>query len=93
MLGQRFVDGDDRIGEGAVTRHRPQTDDTGGRLFSAADDLVQQLPPLLVQSGNEVGAVIHRDLRFVGQGGVNVAIVARIVLAADGEDGDAVSAH
>ena len=38
VLGQRVVDGDDRILERAVLGHRAQANDAGGGLFRAADD-------------------------------------------------------
>ena len=39
MLGQRLVDGDDRIGELALGLERLQPDHAGRRLLGAADDL------------------------------------------------------
>ena len=70
----------------------------GGRegLGPAADlgvDVVQPVQGDEDHGADEVGAVVHRDVRPVLQGGGDVAIVARLVLALDGVDGDAEVLH
>ena len=42
---------------------------------------------------DQVGAVVHRDVRLVLQGGGDVPVVAVLVLALDGVDGDAEVLH
>ncbi len=84
----------------------------GRRLLHAADDLLDEPPPLVArfllspgphlsmhivqalqgdedERRNQVGAVIHGDMRLVLQGGDNVLVVGIVVLAADGVDGNA----
>ena len=57
----------------------------------AADLLVDVLEPVQGDEdhgADEVGAVVHRDVRLVLQGRGDVPVVARLVLALDGVDGD-----
>ena len=90
MLGVRLIDRDDGVCESAGFGHRAQADDASGRLFRARDDVFEQLAALFVEGGDEVRAVIHRDLRLVSEGGVDVLVVGGVVFAADGVYGDAV---
>ena len=73
--------------------HRAQADDAGRRLFGAADDAVEQLAALLVERADQVGAVVHRDVRLVVERGLDVPVVGRVVLALDGVDRDPVVRH
>src|SRR5207247_463838 len=45
------------------------------------------------QGRHQVGAVVHRHLRLVLQGGDDVLVIGVVVLAADRVDGDAVVLH
>ena len=89
----RLVDRDDREGELALGLERAQADDAGRRLLGAADDLAELVAALLVEHADDVGAVVHRQLRAVVDGGLDVRVVRVVVLAADGEDGDPVLLH
>ena len=93
VLGVGIVDRDDRVLELAVVGHGLETNDTGGRLLGAADDVLERLGLLGVDAADDVGAVIHRDLRLVLDGSVDVCVVGVGVLALDGVDADAVLAR
>ena len=67
-------------------------------FFGAADDFVQQLAPVFMDRADEIGAVVHRDMRLVIQRRVNVLVIGFVVLALDGVDrylvvGDERSGH
>src|SRR5207248_3540827 len=49
-----------------------------------------QVSAILVQGGDQVGAVVHRHRRPVLQRGGDVAVVGVVVLSFDGEDADPV---
>ena len=57
--------------------HGAQPDDPGGGLLGARDHRLEQIAAALVQLGDEVGAVIHRDVRPKVEHGLDVAVVAR----------------
>ncbi len=90
VLGQGLVDGDDREGELSLGLERPQADDAGRGLLGPADDVAELVAPLLVQHADDVGAVVHRQLRAMVDRGLDVGVVRVVVLAADGVDGDPV---
>ncbi len=48
---------------------------------------------LVCRMRNQVGAVVHRDLRLVIDRRQDVAVIRVVVLALDGEDGNVVIAH
>ncbi len=93
VLGVGVVDGDDGITQHALLGHGAQADDAGGGLFGAADDVRELGGALGVQNADQVGAVIHGDLRLVVERRHDVRVVSVVVLALDGEDGDVVVAH
>ena len=88
MLRHRLVDGDDRKAELALRLQRLQTDDAGRRLLGAGDDVAELLAPIGVQHADHVGAVIHREVRLVIDGRLDVRVVRVVVLALDREDRD-----
>ena len=93
VLGLRVVDGDDGELKLAGRGHRTQADDAGGCLFRAADDILQQVAALGVQHGDEVHAVIHRDVRLDVEHAVQMAVVLLSRLALDGVDRHLVVGH
>ena len=90
VLRISLVDRNDWIGQHAVLSHGAEADHTGGRLLGAADNLRQLLAPRLVQDRHEVRPVIHRELRPVIEGRLDVLVVGLVVLATDGIGLDAV---
>ena len=86
VLGARVVHGDHRERERAVGLHRLQPDDAGGRLLHAGDDVAELLAAGAVENADHVGAVVHRQLRLVVDGRLDVAVVRVVVLALDRED-------
>src|ERR1700733_6003471 len=90
MFGVRVIDRDDGEAKDAFFRHGAQPDDAGGGLFGAADNLGQGVLTLSVEDGDQVGAVIHRDVRPVIDGSEDMTVVGVVVLALDGEDGNVV---
>jgi hypothetical protein len=86
VFGHRVVDRDDREVQRPVGSHGAQADDAGGGFLGAANDPRQQLAAVLVQHADQVGAVVHGDLRLVVQRRRQVLVVGDIVLALDGED-------
>jgi len=90
MLGLSIVHGDDGIDKLAGPGHVPQPDHPGGRLLRAADYPGSQFGVVLVQSRNQVGAVVHCDVRFMLQGGDDVLVVSVVILSLYGVHGNAV---
>src|SRR5206468_2676360 len=70
-----------------------QADHSRGSFFCSADHAIERVGALGVQNPNQVGAIIHRDLRLVIDRGKNVAVVRFVVLALDRKNRDAVVAH
>ncbi len=93
VLRLRLVHGDDGEAEVAGRLERLQADDAGGGLLGAADDVADLLAAVLVEDADHVGAVVHRQVRLVVDGGGDVRVVGRVVLAADREHRDVVLGH
>ena len=89
MLGLRFIHGDDRVLENALLRHRAETDHTGRRLLGATPHVREELAALCVEERHDIGAVVHRDVRFDLEHRVDVPVVGVAVLALPREDRDA----
>ncbi len=92
VLGERVVDGDDREFQRAVFGHGAEADHAGGGFFGAADDVLEQIGALGEELRDEVGAVVHGDLRLVVESGGDVRVVGGVVLTFDGVGGDVVVA-
>ncbi len=90
VLRLRLVDGDDREAELPLGLERLEPDHAGRRLLGAGDDLAEQLAPCRVEHADHVGAVVHREVRFVVNGRLDVGVVRVVVLALDGEHGHVV---
>ena len=90
VLGIGVVDSDDRVLERSVGGHGSEADDAGRGLLGAADDVGERLGTLGVDAADDVGAVVHRHLRLVGDGRIDVSVVGVGVLALDRVGADAV---
>ena len=90
VLGLGVVDGDHGEAELAVLLERLEADHAGRRLLGAGDDVAELLAPRRVEDADHVGAVVHRQVRLVVDGGLDVRVVGVVVLALDREDGDVV---
>ena len=90
VLGLRIVDRDDGELEDLPVRHAPQSDDARRRFLGPADHILEQVFAFAVQDRDDIRAVVHRDLRPVLDGRLNVAVVGLVVLALDRKDGDAI---
>ena len=88
MLGHGIVHRDDRETQRAGFLHGPQADDTRRRLLGSADHVGNLVGPFFVQRRDQVGPVVHGDIREVVEGGVDVPVVGRVVLALDGKSRD-----
>ena len=75
MLGVRVVHRDHRERQHALALHRAQPDDARGRLLRAADHVRGQVLVRAVELGDEVGAVVHRELRARGEDRLDVPVV------------------
>ncbi len=93
MLGHRVVDGDDRVAQRAVGRHGSETDHAGGGLLGPADHMLDHLGEVRMDATDHIRAVIHGDLRFMSDRGVDVRVVGLGVLALDRVGADAVVLH
>ena len=93
MLGAGVVDGDDGIFQHPVFGHGAQADDAGGGLFSAGIDAADHILALGERNGDQIGAIIHGEVRLVIERRQNMAVVRVVVFALDGKDGDVVVAH
>ena len=94
VLGVGVVDGDDRD-----TCSTPSFAIARRRMTPVVVSSVPPMTPssasvrLVCENGDQVGAVVHGDVRLVVDGGQDVLVVGVVVLALDGEDGDVVVAH
>ena len=79
--------------QNAFLGHGAQADHAGGSLFGAADHAFQRIFALGVQDGDQIGAVIHGDVRLVVDGRDDVVVVGVVVLALDREYRNVVVAH
>ena len=93
MFGVGIVDRDDGEAQHAFLGHGAQANHSGGGLFSSADYTLQRVFALGMQDRDQVGAVVHCDMRSVIDGRHNVAVVAFAVFTLDGEHGNVVLAH
>ena len=93
MFGVGIVHRDDWEAQHAFLGHGAKPNHAGGGLFSSADHAFESVFPLGVQHRNQIGAVVHCDMRSVIDGGHNVAVVAFAVFTLDGEHGNVVLAH
>jgi hypothetical protein len=89
VLGFGVVDGDDRIAQHAVFGHGAQPDHARGGFLGAADGLGNRFLALAQADGDQVGAVVHGDVRAMVERRVNVRVIGLVILALDGEHGDA----
>src|SRR5208283_1278943 len=85
VLGVGVIDGDDGELQHAFLGHGAQADDAGGGFFGPANHVRQRVGALGVQDSDQVGAVVHGDVRLVIDGGEDVVVVRVVVLALDGE--------
>src|SRR5205085_6180696 len=86
VLRLRLVDGDDREAELALRLEGLEPDDARRRLLGAGDDLAELLAPRRVEDADHVSAVVHREVRLVVDGCLDVRVVGVVVLAFDRED-------
>ncbi len=93
MFGVSVVDRHDGIAQHAFFGHGAQANHAGGRLLGAADYILQLRRAFGMQHGDQVGAIVHSELRLVIDRRHDVRVVGVAVLALDGEDGDAVVAN
>src|SRR5579864_856824 len=93
VLGVGVVDGDNGILQHAFFRHSAQANDAGGGFFGAADHAFERVLALGMEHADQVGAVVHGDVRLVIERGEDVVVVGVVVLALDRENRDVVVAH
>ena len=93
VFGHGVVDRNDRVLERAVLGHGLETDDAGGGLLGAADDVLEQIGPVVVQGGQQVTAIVHGHVRLVVQGSIEMLVVGVVVLALDGIHGHLIVGH
>src|SRR3984957_15237000 len=93
MFGVGVINGDDGVGKHSLFRHGAQTNHTGGRFFGAANHIRKFGFALGVQDGDQVRPVIHGELGLVVDRRHDVRVIAVVVLAFDGEDGNVVIAY
>src|SRR5579864_1816963 len=86
VLGVSVVDGDDGILQHAFFRHCTQANDAGGGFFGAADHAIERVAALGMQNADQVGAIVHGDVRLVVESGEDVVVVGVVVLALDREN-------
>ena len=90
VLRARLVDRDDREAELAVALERLQANDARRRLLRARDHVAELLATRRVEDADDVGAVVHREVRTMVDRRLDVAVVRVVVLALDREHADAV---
>ncbi len=89
VFGIRVVHGDDGELQDFLLGHAAEANDAGGGFFRAADHVAEEILPLRMQMRDDIGAVVHREVRLVGDGRFDVPIVGLVVLALDGKGRDA----
>ena len=89
VFGLGVVDGDDGEPKDFLLGHAAEANDAGGGLLCPPEDVREQLLVFRMERGDQVRAVVHRDLGLVGEGGLDVLVVGPVLLALDGEDRDA----
>ncbi len=85
VLGVSIVDGNNGELQHAFLGHCAQADDAGGRFLGSADHAFKRVGALGVQNRDEIGAVVHRNVRLVVDGGQDVVVIRVVVLALDGK--------
>ena len=90
VLGVRLVDRDDRVAQHTLRGHRLQPDDTGGGLLGAAEHGVEAFASPSVEHRDQVGAVVHGEVRAMVERRADVGVVGVVVLALDGVGPDPV---
>jgi len=88
VLGECVVDRNDRVLQGAGSRHRLEADNAGRRLLRAADHILKQVFRFRVEHRDDIGAVVHGDVRLYEQRILHVTVVGLGVLALDRKDSD-----
>ena len=78
------VDSDDRVSQLAFRREAVETDHSGCRLLCPAYDAIEHIRPGRMERGYQIGAIVHRDVGLVVQGGVEVFVVGLVVLTVNG---------
>src|SRR5277367_1730158 len=92
MFGVGVVHRDDGKLQHAFLRHGAQADYAGGGFFGASDDAFERVGALGVEDGDEIGAVVHGDVRLMIDGGEDVVVIGVVILTLDGVDRDALIA-
>ena len=90
MLRPRLVDRDHGKAELPLPLQGLEPDHPGRRLLGTGDDVSELLSPVRVENADDVGAVVHGQVRPMVDGRLDVPIVGVVVLALDREDRDAV---
>ena len=90
MLHHRVVDSDHRRAQIAVGFHRFETDDAGGRFFTAAEDFLNEGWMIAVEHGGEIAAVVDEEIWLKFGELFNVEIVFFLGRAVFGEGCDAI---
>ena len=90
MFRHSIVDGDHRVLQHTSCLHRSEPDHAGRGLFRTTDDVLQQIPSVLMHQRYEIGSVVHRDLGFQIKRGIDVLVICVVILTPDSEGGDLV---
>ena len=93
MLRLCLIDRNDRDAKHALGLHGPQAKDARRRLLRARDQRVEQLAARRMNDTDQVGTIVHRQLRAMIDGSHDVPVVRVIVFAVDRIDRDAVRAN
>ena len=90
VLRVGVVDGDHGEAQRAVTLERLQADHARGRLLRTRDDVRELFATSAMENTDHVGPIVHRQLRLVVDGRLDMRVVRVVVLAFDREDGNVV---
>ena len=93
VLGIAVVHSDDRELQHAIGGHGLEPNHAGGRFFSRADQGLYQVGAVFENCRNQVGTIVHSDLRVVIERGLQVAVVGCIVFALDRKNRDFLIGH
>src|SRR5580692_1526613 len=88
MFGVGIVHGDDGVLQHAFFRHGMEADYASGSFFGASDDAFESVGALGVEDGDEVGAIVHGDVRLVIDGSEDVVVIRVVVFTLDGVHGN-----
>ena len=93
MLRFSIIHGNNWIAKSTILGHCAEADHAGGGLLCAGDDSIHYVPTFRQGSGDEIGAVIHGEVRLMIERAEDVRIIRIVIFALNREGRDVVVAN